>query len=543
MGIGLYMCASGEMKDDVQKLQFTIEALKMQDPFANDLAMHDDIWNCLEWQKSRTAGEIVSEREKATKAIESMGAMFRRNGSCDKWLSGADAGVAHIAKDVNGPLFEELIAACEHADWNVSELFRTGAPLYGNMQRCGMGSVIEHSESVRDAEGLWQDTRRSNEILTSEMRDDEHEDELHRLVLKDEAQGWMSYPVEASEEEHVFVRAVPGHGIAQGLKPDGSTKVRAVFNFSWCAPEQDSDTKRLPRKVAKARSINGCTRLPEKLSHDHIDDLIRFCKEMVKEMGIVPALFKADIASAFRRIPLAPEHQWAAGVMYCHHGRVLKSVHKSCPFGATSSVHNWERVGRFLRTVARKLLHIALFEYVDDYFAAERPEAAEHAMLCFARVVRAVLGKSAIAADKLMFGTSLEVLGVQIKLGRDRFTLNPCEKKMKKCLLVMEEALAEGGVLSPGCASKLAGRMQWGCQYMFRRLGRAMIRPIFAQCHARSGFVGDDLRVALGWWCKVLKFGIIEERFWEYTEAPLAHLFVDAAGKTSRYGHECVSRS
>ena len=78
---------------------------------------------------------------------------------------------------------------------------------------------------------------------------------------------------------------------------------------------------------------------------------------------------------------------------------------------------------------------------------------------------------------------------------------------------------------------------------MFHRLGRAMIRPIFAQCHARSGLVGDDLRVALGWWCKVLKFGIIEERFWEYTEAPLAHLFVDAAGKTSRYGHEFVSRS
>jgi hypothetical protein len=95
------------------------------------------------------------------------------------------------------------------------------------------------------------------------------------------------------------------------------------------------------------------------------------------------------------------------------------------------------------------LLHIALFEYVDDYFAAEHPEAAEHARLCFAMVVRAVLGKSAIAAEKLMFGASLEVLGVQVKLGRDRFLLRPCEKKMKKCIVVVEAALADGGRIEP----------------------------------------------------------------------------------------------
>ena len=151
------MCASGEMKDDVQKLKFTIEALKLGDPFANDVDMHEDIWKCLAWQKGRTAGEIMYERDEATRAVEDMGDMFTRTGSCDKWPSGADAGVAHIAKDVNGPLFEELIARCEHEDWYVSELFRTGAPLYGNMQRCGMGSVICHSDSLRDVEELRED--------------------------------------------------------------------------------------------------------------------------------------------------------------------------------------------------------------------------------------------------------------------------------------------------------------------------------------------------------------------------------------------------
>ena len=209
----------------------------------------------------------------------------------------------------------------------------------------------------------------------------------------------------------------------------------------------------------------------------------------------------------------------------------------SCPFGATASVHNWERVGRFLRKIGRKLLHIALFEYVDDYFAAERPEVAEHAMQCFARVVRAVLGQTSVAVDKLLCGSTLEVLGVTVKLMHDRFTLSPSEHKMQKCLVVMRDALAEGGVLRRGCASKLAGRLQWSSQFMFHRLGRAMIRPIFNQSHGRDMQVRDDLRVALSWWCRVLEMGIVEERFWKYSEAPLAHVFVDACGKSARYDH------
>ena len=52
----------------------------------------------------------------------------------------------------------------------------------------------------------------------------------------------------------------------------------------------------------------------EKFSHDHLDDLVRCCKEMVRAMDIVPAMLEADIAKAFRRIPLMSDHAWAAGV-------------------------------------------------------------------------------------------------------------------------------------------------------------------------------------------------------------------------------------
>ena len=100
------------MKDDVQKLEFTIKALAMDDPFANDLAMHDDIWECLAWQKGRSAEEIMCERESATQLIEGNGSWYWQSGKCAEWFVGADPDVAYIAREVNGPLCEELAARC-----------------------------------------------------------------------------------------------------------------------------------------------------------------------------------------------------------------------------------------------------------------------------------------------------------------------------------------------------------------------------------------------------------------------------------------------
>ena len=48
------------------------------------------------------------------------------------------------------------------------------------------------------------------------------------------------------------------------------------------------------------------------------------------------------------------------------------SAHNACPFGASASVYAWERVGAILGTVARRLLKLVVFRYVDDFFAPER---------------------------------------------------------------------------------------------------------------------------------------------------------------------------
>ena len=94
------------------------------------------------------------------------------------------------------------------------------------------------------------------------------------------------------------------------------------------------------------------------MSHDHLDSLLQLLRLVFMLTGVVPWLWKADIDAAFRRVPLMGAHIWAAGVTYLVGNVAWCSFHHAMPFGATSSVWAWHRIGAMLAHFARKLLHI-----------------------------------------------------------------------------------------------------------------------------------------------------------------------------------------
>ncbi len=203
-----------------------------------------------------------------------------------------------------------------------------------------------------------------------------------------------------------------------------------------------------------AASLNGHCSVLERVTHDHLDDMAAAMMKFMLIVGMVwhffrqtsahrpflaltaqvPGLWKADIDSAFRRIPLLGDHLWAAGVTYLCGGVAWVALHNAMPFGATSSVYAWHRVGELLCTIARKVLHLPVYRYVDDFFAigrsvvcsaaclllgaslcACRPDTIAHAMETFARLVRLLLGSSAISDQKLEYGCQLLILGMKVR--------------------------------------------------------------------------------------------------------------------------------
>ena len=84
--------------------------------------------------------------------------------------------------------------------------------------------------------------------------------------------------------------------------------------------------------------------------------------------------------------------------------------------------------------------------------------------------------------------------------------------------------------LDAGSAQKLAGRLNFATQHLFHRLGRAMIKPVYAQKTTGTGKVGPRLLESLKWWQLVLSQNIAEQRPWvESVVKNVCRLFVDAA--------------
>ena len=168
-------------------------------------------------------------------------------------------------------------------------------------------------------------------------------------------------------------------------------------------------------------------------------------------------------------------------------------------------------------------------------FSVDRKGSTEHALECLERLIKVLLGPDAIAKDKSSSGPKLVILGVEIELAACGFWLRPESKKAVKWIACMRRVLRERH-LSMGEAKKLSGRLTWSCSHQFKRLGRAMIRPIYDQCSRRDGMIDVELLRALTWWVDALQMKIAELRPWVSSVSEICHVFADAQGNPQHLG-------
>ena len=106
---------------------------------------------------------------------------------------------------------------------------------------------------------------------------------------------------------------------------------------------------------------------------------------------------------------------------------------------------------------------------------------------------------------------------------------NLCPAKATRWNATIAEAL-DSRYLNSGDAQKLAGRLNFASQHLFHKLGRTMIKPVYAQKTSGSGEVGKRLEEALRWWHRILKCRITESVSWrQEAKKSVGRLFVDAA--------------
>ena len=198
-----------------------------------------------------------------------------------------------------------------------------------------------------------------------------------------------------------------------------------------------------------------------------------------------------------------------------------------------------------------------------------KEELVEHAMGCFVRLVRLLLGDPAIADDKCEFGPSLVILGVQIKMAENGYKLAPafdevgcfldtavvacisasgaevdryhCRRIRKKKITSNQGWRRSSRGSCPGAVpprSNVSGGLcsGQGCQLPCVRVKLLCDRPLFDQKSKRDGEIDIELRAALEWWLDVLRMGVCELRPWDKSYDTPVHLFVDASGSPPYLG-------
>ena len=499
------------------KHDFLATALSKEVNFDASLPLDVELIQALDWMADRTPSEIMQEREQIMQDLEARASQLVSDGCAGDWLSESDPYIKVISKDVNGPMLEHMASQTEFHDGQCVQTLRDGARLLGDLPISGNGVVIERTvrSSIDELRGQALERNRS---LLQALTPDTYAYELLELTKEDARKHRMSPPMDVaiagSRWDLSECVIAPRFGVARGCKDDGSPKIRAV----------DDETK---------SGVNPCCGIGEKMRLDSIDTLVSLLLRFRSMMNTLPSFWKADIDSAFRRVPLHPDDRWAAHVAFAVGGRTYVAGHLSMPFGATASVHAWDRIGALLCFLARKLLKLPVLRYVDDFFSVDFPECAQHAMNCFARMVRILLGKDAVAQGKLMCGMPLTILGLRLAVDQQGVSCWPSPDKVVKWCSTISAALSSNS-LRPGEASKLAGALSWAGQHVFNRLGRAMLLPLYRQKNRRASNMTTALRLSLEWWLEVLQLEMLQRRPWVRPTSSTVHLFADARGTPPR---------
>ena len=347
---------------------FTLRALVGEPIFETSKHELDaDTCAALDWRKAVSNTNARAFREEQIQEIEQFGKTAWETGKAHEWLARADPCIQHMCRRVNGPLIEKLVDQIMYEDRACAQFFREGAQLAGILP--GDSENMSKKKASLTVDVLKTNCKAQNEKMKSQLRLDQHHNYLHDEIRKDAIEGRMMSPRSIETQDLDSLLLSKRFATEQGTKVDGSVKVRAIDDMT------DS-------------GVNLCSEGGSKIQCDGIDALVQSIKRLCFHSGGFKklGLWKADIKSAYRRIPIMPEQRWLAGVVMKTDEGITVSRHNAMMFGAYGSVVAWDRIGKMISNIALKVLRIPNCRWVDDFFGVEPEGTLEHSKQCFARL-------------------------------------------------------------------------------------------------------------------------------------------------------------
>ena len=391
-------------------------------------------------------------------------------------------------------LYDELFAAAKCPDPVLLQGIRKGFPIVGEIQRSGRWPPFTKNQnpvSVQDAlDQAWEFRskifRRCNSVPVSEnLRS------LWKATMEDVMEGSTVGPFGSEDEVSEFL------GCSDGI-PTQRFEVVQKNKVRGC----DSATSNLINKTAV---------ISEKLQLTSTDLNVAVLRELRARGGDRPlAGWVLDERKAYRQLPIRPDHRKFSVIC-------LKDPQDGVPkyfvmighfFGSgrcglqlQSPLGLRERcLGQDLRDGRVQLLRRQVYGFETEVTAPAAMLAAE--------TIHFLLG-ALFDEKKLQLSLSPVILGVTFNL--EQLVLEIKEQRKQELLETIDSVL-ESGVLDPGLAGKLKGKLMFGASQLWGKVGRAFFRPLSERQYMKD-LHGDRMEInpaivrSLIYWKKLIHFG------------------------------------
>ena len=197
-----------------------------------------------------------------------------------------------------------------------------------------------------------------------------------------------------------------------------------------------------------------------------------------------------DERKAYRQVPIRPDHRkYSVIALKCpSSGKPVFFVMVGHSFGLVSAVYNYNRRSAFINEVLVSLFGLVAFSFYDDKYGFEPQSTIESAHL----VAQSVHWWLVAHYDqkKLQLSRSPTILGVTYYLEKLVLLIKPSRKTE---LIEEIDQILTTGLLDPGSAGKLKGKLMFGASQLWGKLGRAFPRSISERQYARSSLDGFKL--------------------------------------------------
>ena len=216
-----------------------------------------------------------------------------------------------------------------------------------------------------------------------------------------------------------------------------------------------------------------------------------------------------DEKKAYRQVPIKPDHRKYSVI-------TMKDPESGMPtffvmvghsFGLVSAVYNYNRRSAAINEILVKLFRLVAFSFYDDKYGFEPLDTVRSAHVV-AQSVHWWLG-ARFDAKKLQLSRDPTILGVTYNL---ELMVLEIKESRREDLLEEIDGFLNSGLLDPGSAGKLKGKLMFGASQLWGKGGRAFLRPIserqYARFPAREGFKLDAaLALSLQHWRKLIESG------------------------------------